>query len=106
MRILIVAATAGELAPIVARCEVRSSTLSQMRSVAYRGHDIDMLVTGVGMVATAAWSARTLSTTRYEVALNVGLCGTFDRAIPLGTVVHVISDRLIELGAEDGDRFL
>ena len=42
----------------------------------------------------------------YDLALNLGVCGTFDRALGLGTVVHVVSDCLAELGAEDGDRFL
>lgn len=58
------------------------------------------------MVATAVWCARTLAIHEYQLALNVGLCGTFDRAIPLGTVVHVTTDLLPELGAEDGEAFL
>jgi futalosine hydrolase len=40
------------------------------------------------------------------VALNVGVCGSFDRSLPPGTVVHVVTDRFSELGAEDGDAFL
>jgi futalosine hydrolase len=65
-----------------------------------------VLVTGVGMVATAARSARALATTRYDVALNLGICGSFDPAIAPGTVVHVVADQLAELGAEDGEAFL
>src|SRR3954447_26086331 len=70
------------------------------------GHDIDVLITGVGMVATAAWCSRALTQTSYDLALNFGVCGSFDEFIEPGTVVHVTSDRLAELGAEDGDRFL
>ena len=69
-------------------------------------HEIDVLITGVGMVATAAWTSRALIQAPYDLALNLGLCGTFDSFIDLGTVVHVTADRLAELGAEDGDRFL
>ena len=69
-------------------------------------HEIDVLITGVGMVATAAWTSRALIQSPYDLALNLGLCGTFDSFIDLGTVVHVVSDRLAELGAEDGDHFL
>src|SRR4029077_19424795 len=67
---------------------------------------IDVLVTGVGMVATAARCARALARTSYALALNVGVCGAFDPSIPLGTVVHVVRDRIAELGAEDGEHFL
>ena len=69
-------------------------------------HEIDVLITGVGMVATAAWTSRALIQASYDLALNLGLCGTFDSFIDIGTVVHVVSDRLAELGAEDGDHFL
>ena len=34
------------------------------------------------------------------------MCGSFDRALEPGTVVHVGSDRIAELGAEDDDAFL
>ena len=69
-------------------------------------HEIDVLITGVGMVATAAWTSRALIQSPYDLALNLGLCGTFDSFIDLGTVLHVTPDRIAELGAEDGDRFL
>lgn len=58
------------------------------------------------MVATAAWCSRALAQSSYGLALNVGVCGSFDRSIVPGTVVHVVSDRMAELGAEDDDRFL
>jgi futalosine hydrolase len=92
VRILIVSATAAEVDPAVK--ETRHH------------HDIDRLVTGVGMVATAARCAQALARQRYDVALNLGVCGSFDRALPPGTVVHVVTDRIAELGAEDGGRFL
>ena len=51
--------------------------------------------------ARARWRRR-----RYDLALNLGVCGSFDPALAPGTVVHVVSDRIAELGAEDGDAFL
>ena len=90
MRFLIVAATDAEAAPL----------LPGLR----RG--VDVLVTGVGMVATAARASRALALDTYDFAINVGVCGAFDPSLPLGTAVHVVADRLAELGAEDGDAFL
>jgi futalosine hydrolase len=58
------------------------------------------------MVATAAHCAQRLAGGRYDLALNLGLCGAFDPALPLGAVVHVVTDRISELGAEDGEGFL
>jgi futalosine hydrolase len=106
VHILLVSATAAEIGPLVA--ELRHGTARGPRTTAYtlRGHDVDVLVTGVGMVATAVWCAQALSRDRYDLALNLGVCGSFDRSLSLGTVVHVVADRLSELGAEDGDGFL
>lgn len=106
MRILLVSATAAEIGPVTA--ELRHKGCVDQRLTSYRsnGHDVDVLVTGVGMVATASWCSLVLSRGRYDVALNLGVCGSFDRALLPGTVVHVVSDRLAELGAEDGDAFL
>lgn len=77
-----------------------------LTAYSYERHEVDVLTTGVGMVATASWCSRALGRDRYDLALNLGVCGSFDPALPPGTVVHVVSDRLAELGAEDGDRFL
>ena len=92
MRILIVSATAAEVDPAVKETGPH--------------HDIDLLVTGVGMVATAARCAQALARERYDLALNLGVCGSFDRALPPGTIVHVVTDRIAELGAQDDERFL
>ena len=106
MRILIVAATAPEVAPILERMDPMQTLDACLTRYTHGRHEIDVLITGVGMVATAAWCSRALTRTAYDLALNVGVCGSFDSAIQPGTVVHVVSDRLAELGAEDGEKFL
>ncbi len=106
MRILIVAATGAEIAPVVAGLELRSEYAPRLNTYARAGHDVDVLTTGVGMVATAAWCSRQLAQRHYDLALNLGVCGSFDRTLGPGTVVHVESDRISELGAEDDDAFL
>lgn len=92
MRILVVAATALEI--------------PQLQSGRRGAHEVQVLVTGVGMVATSAQTARALALTRFDLALNFGVCGSFDRTLPPGAVVHVVEDRIAELGVEDGPRFV
>jgi futalosine hydrolase len=106
MRILIVTATDSEVAPIVGRMYSTPTDGTCVDAYTHGPHEVDVLVTGVGMVATAAWCSRALTQTTYDLALNLGVCGSFDEFLDPGTVVHVVSDRLAELGAEDGDRFL
>src|SRR3954447_11279741 len=106
VRILVVAATDAEVAQVLERMDATPSEDPCVDSYSHGAHDVDVLITGVGMVATAAWCSRALAQTPYDLALNFGVCGSFDEFIEPGTVVHVTSDRLAELGAEDGDRFL
>lgn len=94
MHILIVSATELELAPFAAELRAHSR------------HQVELLATGVGMVATAAWCSRALAERRYDLALNFGVCGVFDRQVAPGTVLHVVKDQLAEIGAEDGEAFL
>jgi futalosine hydrolase len=67
---------------------------------------VDVLTTGVGMIATAAWCSRVLTRQRYDLAINLGVCGSFNPAYPPGTVVNVVADSIPELGAEDDQQFL
>jgi futalosine hydrolase len=106
VRLLVVAATAAEVDPFVAGLSRVAEAGPKSTSYTGAGHEIDVLITGVGMVATSSWCARALSAERFDAALNLGVCGSFRTALGPGSVVHVVSDRLVELGAEDGDSFL
>jgi futalosine hydrolase len=106
MRLLIVAATEMEILPLVSALQRTSDRGPRTTGYTHAGHDILALTTDVGMVATAAWCSSVMSNEAFDLALNFGVCGSFDRALAPGRVVHVVSDRLAELGAEDGDAFL
>jgi futalosine hydrolase len=102
MRFLLVAATELELAPLVGRLTPVSHSLEPWTTFTHASHHVDVLITGVGMVATAAWCARVLAGQRYDLAVNLGVCGSFDP----GSVVNVTADCVPELGAEDDQQFL
>ena len=106
MRLLIVAATEMEILPLISTMHRTSDRGPRTTTYTHAGHDVVVLTTDVGMVATAAWCARVMSNEAFDLALNFGVCGSFDRALQAGRVVHVVADRLAELGAEDGDEFL
>ena len=106
MRILVVSATSVEIDPLVAGLRHISAGSARVNTYTRASHELDVLVTGVGMVATATWCSAVLARQRYDLALNLGVCGSFDRTLEPGTVVHVVSDCIAELGAEDDERFV
>ena len=98
MKILIVAATKPEIAPLYVHFNLPRKDFVQTA-------EFDILITGVGMTATAfALGQRLFS--KYSLVLNLGIAGSFDQTIPLGSVLNVISDELAELGAEDINGFI
>lgn len=105
MKILIVAATWPEIAPL----EKRLTFVQENGDVKiYRlgNAEIHTLCTGVGMTATAVSASSIFAKTRYDRAINAGICGCFVQSVPLGDVVVVEKDRIPELGAENGEEFL
>lgn len=68
--------------------------------------DYPHLVSGVGMVATAIAVAKTLNEKQYDLVVNAGIAGSFNRSIQIGQVVEVVKDQLSEVGAQDGSQFL
>lgn len=64
------------------------------------------LVTGVGMVNTAISVTSSLIQHEYDLVVNAGIAGSFNRSIPLGSVVEVVKDCFSEIGAQDGNQFL
>jgi futalosine hydrolase len=90
MLILIVAATAPEVEPLVK----------------YFGNKIDVLITGAGMVPTAFALGRQFTHAKYDLVINLGIAGSFDRNIEPGFLVEVTEDTFAETGAEDDERFI
>ncbi len=93
MKVLIAAATQKEIAPLLAH-------LKGLKTKP------DVLITGVGMVATTFQLAKLFSEKKYDAAINLGICGSFNLSLKIGEVVNITEDIFSELGAEDGDDFL
>ncbi len=92
MKILLVSATENEM--------------GSLETTWFRKNQVDTLITGVGMVATTHALTRELQDKTYDLAINIGLAGSFDRNIQIGEIVRVTEDIFSELGAEDDNNFL
>jgi futalosine hydrolase len=100
MRILIVTATVFELQPLLDELTVKDN-----QAVKHKGHELHFLHTGVGMTQTAYALTKELRSA-YDLVLNAGIAGSFYRGIRVGEVVQVISDCMVEMGAEDDEEFI
>lgn len=112
MRILIVAATEPEIGKLLADLRFSVYDCDQCANIApnlkaaFNNAEITTLITGAGMVATAFALGRHLAKNKYDLAINLGIAGSFDRSIALGDVVEVTHESFAELGAEDDEDFI
>ena len=72
----------------------------------FKHFQVDVLITGVGMVPTAVFTSMVLGRYAYDAVINAGICGSFNREIPIGKLLNITTDCLPETGAEDGEHFL
>jgi len=122
MRILVVAATEAEVRQLISELRItnydfkeeneKESFVTNQKIVNRKSeivnltHSSSLLITGVGMVATAFALGRHLASNQYDLVVNLGIAGSFDRDIALGDVLEITEDTFAELGAEDDNEFL
>jgi futalosine hydrolase len=104
-KLLIVAATrseAGFLSAAVKKAKT-GHIISIHRSPKL---SVDLLITGPGIAATTYYLTKLLSRKRYNIALNIGICGSLNPEIPPVRVVNITEDQFGDFGAEDGNNQL
>jgi futalosine hydrolase len=95
---LLVAATSAEINGICGHIEPYTVTSIN--------NNWDVIVAGVGMVATVFHLTKALHKNTYSQIINVGLTGAINRDLSLGQVVNVVSDEFAFWGSENNGDFL
>jgi futalosine hydrolase len=105
MKLLIVSATRFEIQPLLNYIGISADADKKIIHTKYKNVEIDFLITGIGMVATAYFVGKQLNST-YSLAINAGICGSFNHNLDIGSITNIIEDCFSELGAEAGEHFL
>ena len=95
MKILVVSATKKEIIP----------TLNKVDSLNSKDLVIDILITGIGSVFTSYLLTRKLVEKEYDLVINVGIAGSFNKNLNIGETVYVSQDQFADLGIEDKNEF-
>ncbi|MEO0471302.1 MAG: futalosine hydrolase [Bacteroidota bacterium] len=69
-------------------------------------HHISLYHSGIGMSNTAYALGKLFATASFDLAIQFGIGGSFDRQLPLGEVVEVSEDIFVEMGAESPEGWL
>jgi len=102
MNILIVSATTFEIAPLLQYLDKNAEKLS-FYDYKLNGNVVYPMVTGVGALNTSFGLSRYKDIEKTDVAINVGLAGSYYTSLNLGEVVEDVADRFGDLGVEEND---
>ena len=89
MKVLLVAATEFEV------------NLSDLQSNKNSGVEIDVLISGVGIASTIYFVTKKLMQSKYDLAVQAGIAGSFTNELSLGEVVFINADTFGDLGTEE-----
>jgi futalosine hydrolase len=106
MKFLIVAATRFEIRPLADRFAFVQKEDDSLSHYQFRNDKVDILITGMGMTASAFYLGKQLPGSNYDLVINAGICGSFKDSYPVGKVVNVTGESFCELGAENNDQFI
>ena len=102
-KILIVAATEFEIAPLIFHLN-ENWTFKKERTFTNLNFEIQVLITGVGIMATTFHLTQELAKTQYDYALQAGIGGVYPcDEVNLGEVVRISEDRLADFGVRAAD---
>ncbi|HRB38605.1 MAG TPA: futalosine hydrolase, partial [Bacteroidia bacterium] len=86
MNILIIAATKQEISLF----QIEKSEEIHI----YKSHNVEILISGPGILATAFHLTRKLKEKQYDLIINAGIAGSLDENIIPGDVVQVKSEQI------------
>jgi futalosine hydrolase len=102
MLITIVAATKLELKPLFDQFKPESA---DFKGLYVANEHLHFLITGMGMMNTAAHLALYASTYDRDFYIDAGICGAFNRNLKIGDVVQIISETYGDFGVENDEEF-
>jgi len=67
---------------------------------------IDFLITGIGVPQTIFKLTNELSKKNYDLVINLGIAGSFNKELELGKLVHVTENSFADIGFETSSSFI
>ncbi len=103
MDILIVSSTFFEIKPLLGFLQIPVQD-TKFFSTTFYTHKIDFLITGIGNVAMVYHLSEVLNTNRYDLIINAGVAGSYEK-FQIGDVVRVVREEFGDLGVEYTEDF-
>lgn len=98
MRIVICAATAAEIEPLMSRCHVLMMEKPEKLSLHFTVHEVGLLSAAVKLTAVCLAE-------KPDLIIQAGIAGSFDEQISVGTTVLVKDEQLGDMGVDEQNQW-
>ena len=102
-KILIVASTEAEVAELEKNMTDCKSLDTNVYSCKYNDMCVDILISGIGIPQTLYRTTKWLAKHKYDLVVNVGICGGYNEELEMGDVVSVVLDEFADIGITEKD---
>ncbi|WP_052598374.1 futalosine hydrolase [Aureispira sp. CCB-QB1] len=102
MKLLVASATEFEIIPLLDYLKSNFKNKENRRFFSQK-IDIHILVTGVGPIHTSFALATVLAQHNFDLVLNLGIAGAFNKNFKIGEVFQIVNDRFADVGVEEAD---
>ena len=104
-KLLLVSATETECAPTLQMLTNRETISPWLYAGNLQEQPIEILVSGIGVVATTFRLTQTLMQRPYSRAISIGIAGSYDKHISIGETVQITGDCFADLGIDNNGQF-
>ncbi len=106
MKILILSATQQEVKPLAGKLKLKNQPEPYFGRYMYENHSIDVIITGIGSISTAYMLMKFVTSEVYDFVIQVGIAGSYNKKLHIGSVVQVLSEQFADYGVEDQNKFV
>ena len=104
-KLLLVSATETECTPTLPMLTNRETISPWLYAGNLQEQPIEILVSGIGVVATTFRLTQTLMQRSYSHAVSIGIAGSYDETISIGETVQITGDCFADLGIDNNGQF-
>lgn len=102
MKLSLVSATLAEISPILHFLEKQAEKVAPF-SYRFRGMQVQILITGVGLVSTTYSMTKYLQHQSPDLMIHAGIAGALTPDLKPGEVIQINKDQFADIGIEQAD---
>ena len=91
---------------LVTATQEESGSIDSVQKLRRIFPELEILITGIGMVKATSSLAFAIYNKKPDFILHTGICGSFNKLYPIGTVLNVLSEEFADIGHNDNGKFV